>query len=174
MSLRSVSAAAAALMLCLCVGGRIAAEERASAPIHADLRQFLAEANAEGKILLVDFSGDWCPWCVKLDRTIADTDVQALIKERFHYVKLDVGNFDKHVECLKQYNIHGIPYLIAFDSSGRLMGSEAETRKSRSERVGPEGHLRILDGRAGASAIISNSFVLIRGASLVDTNHPGG
>jgi thioredoxin-related protein len=108
-------------MVCLCFAGRVGADERAATPIHADLRQFLADANAEGKILLVDFSGDWCPWCVKLDRTIADTDVQALIKERFHYVKLDVGNFDKHVECLKQYNIHGIPYLIAFDSSGGVL-----------------------------------------------------
>ena len=121
MSLRSVSAVAAALMLCLCAVGRLAADERAAAPIHADLRQFLADANAEGKILLVDFSGDWCPWCVKLDRTIADADVAALIGKKFHYVKLDVGNFDKHVDCLKQYNIHGIPYLIAFDASGGVL-----------------------------------------------------
>lgn len=124
MSARNFLAIVLTLTPWLCWPGAAAGDQPIPSNIHPDLKQFLAEANAEGKILLVDFSGDWCPWCVKMDQTVADPHVHALLEEKFHYVKLDIGNFDKHVECLKQYGIRGIPHLIAFDADGNVLKTQ--------------------------------------------------
>lgn len=124
MSARSLFALALWSTLSICRAGAAADDGPNPAHIHPDLKQFLADANAEGKVLLVDFSGDWCPWCVTMDQTIANPEVHALLEQKFHYVKLDVGNFDKHAECLKQYNIRGIPHLIAFDADGNVLKTQ--------------------------------------------------
>jgi thioredoxin-like negative regulator of GroEL len=89
--------------------------------IHPDLQEALDHANKAGRILLVDFYGGWCPWCVKMDETLADPEVKAQLGKGFFYYKLDVGRFDKHQECLQQYNVDGIPCLIAFTSGGAIL-----------------------------------------------------
>ena len=89
--------------------------------IHPDLKEALDQANKAGRILIVDFYGGWCPWCVKMDETLADPEVKAQLSKGFFYYKLDVGRFDKHQECLQQYNVDGIPCFIAFTSAGAVL-----------------------------------------------------
>jgi prepilin-type processing-associated H-X9-DG protein len=93
---------------------------KASAGIHPDLVEALHAAKAEKKILLVDFYGAWCPWCVKMDATLADPEVKALLAARFHYLKLDIGHFDSHKDCVRQYGVTGIPHLVVFGSDGSV------------------------------------------------------
>ncbi|MDQ7779735.1 MAG: thioredoxin family protein, partial [Planctomycetota bacterium] len=93
------------------------------AQIHDDLTGPLADANREGKLLLVDFYGDWCPWCVKMDESFEDAGVKELMKSGFHYFKLDVGQFDKHQDCCKQYSVEGIPFIAVFDPAGEVIAT---------------------------------------------------
>jgi thioredoxin-related protein len=91
--------------------------------INADLQSALDSAKISGKLLIVDFYGAWCPWCVKMDETLADAGVKDLLNQKYYYYKLDVGNFDKHTECLSQYKIEAIPYMIVFDANGAVKGT---------------------------------------------------
>lgn len=99
---------------------KIAGASKASTSIHPDLEAALKSANTAGKILLVDFYGSWCPWCVKMDETLADSSVKAIMDEKFYYYKLDVGQFDQHKGCIEKYGVEGIPFIIAFDSDGSV------------------------------------------------------
>jgi len=120
LAIRLGACTAVILSLFLPAGLPAARGEDAKPGIHADLAAALALANASDKLLLVDFSGSWCPWCVKMDKTFADPGVAALIQKNFLYLQLDVGRFDKHAECLKYYNITGIPYRAVFSPDGTL------------------------------------------------------
>jgi thiol-disulfide isomerase/thioredoxin len=91
-----------------------------AAKINPDLQDALDNANTAGRILLVDFYGGWCPWCVKMDETFANPEIKAIVDKQFFYYKLDVGRFDQHKDCLKQYNVEGIPTIVAFNPDGSV------------------------------------------------------
>ncbi len=101
----------------------VAAASLAQAPaakINPDLQDALDGANKAGRVLLVDFYGAWCPWCVKMDATFADPEIAKIVGEQFFYYKLDVGRFDQHTDCIKQYGVQGIPTIIAFNADGSV------------------------------------------------------
>ena len=86
--------------------------------IHPDLADALREANEKKKLLLVDFYGKWCPWCVRMDKVFAAGPVKKVVAEEFHYVKLDIGRFERHKECTAYYGIRSIPIIVVFHSNG--------------------------------------------------------
>ncbi len=58
-----------------------------------DFRAAMAQAKSEHKNILMDVGGNWCPWCLVLDRTLAeDAGLHALLEK--NYVVLHV-NFSK-------------------------------------------------------------------------------
>ncbi len=140
------------LLLSLCLGlclfgGQVCTH---AAPIPADLRGALHKANAGGKLLLVDFYGDWCPWCVKMDGTLLDAGVKKLLKAKFYYYKLDVGHFDQHVECLQQYGVKGIPFIAIFKPDGSLL-------TSADGYLEPDGFMGLLQKAAAAVKVSKTS-----------------
>jgi len=58
-----------------------------------------------------------------MDDTLKDAKVKPLLHAKFYYYSLDVGNFDKHRECLQRYQIRGIPYLAVFQPDGTMIDS---------------------------------------------------
>jgi len=92
----------------------------------------LAEAKAENKHVIIDFTGsDWCGWCIKLDKEIFDTeDYKNGIASDFIFVKID---FPRNIqqpneleasnrELAKHFNIKGFPTIIIVDANGNKVG----------------------------------------------------
>lgn len=110
------------LMVIVMVASLVLVSSRAAADPVSD---GVAQAAVTGKLVMVDFWADWCHWCKRMDVTLADQQVAGLVRDKFVYVKLDVGKFDRHTDRLKEFSVRGIPTVVILDGSGQLVAKHA-------------------------------------------------
>jgi len=97
-----------------------------------DLPKAEAQAKAENKIVLMDFSGsDWCPDCIALKKKVFDTEkFQAYAAT--NVVLVDVDFPDKkpqssdlkkaNAELKDKYKVEALPTLVVLDQDGKEIG----------------------------------------------------
>ena len=115
-----------------------------------DLDAALKQAKAEGKQVLVDFSGsDWCGWCQRLDKEVFDTAVfRKGAKDKFVLVMIDSPQDksllsdaakEKNPGLVEKFGIQGFPSVIILDGDGNKL------YQTGYQRGGPEAYLEMLD-----------------------------
>lgn len=85
----------------------------------AALQQAMAEAQAAGKPMLVDFYADWCVACKVLEEeTLNQPEVLAALSSHV-LIKADITEInDDSQRIMEQYQILGLPALVFFDANG--------------------------------------------------------
>ncbi|HKK17272.1 MAG TPA: thioredoxin family protein [Opitutales bacterium] len=109
-----------------------------------------AKAEAEGKPMLVDFTGsDWCGWCIKLDKEVfSKTSFKDYASENLVLVEIDFprgkeqsAELKAQNEALaKQYGIRGFPTILLLDAEGKVI------ERTGYRRGGPEKYVEHLKG----------------------------
>jgi len=99
---------------------------------HTDLAKAQAQAKAEKKMVMLDFTGsDWCGWCIKLNKEVFSTDEFAeyakknlvLVEVDFPRKKQLSAEQKKANQALQnKYQIQGYPTLIVLDGDGKKVG----------------------------------------------------
>lgn len=109
------------------------AETQAEPVWVADFDEAAAKARAEGKDLLVDFTGsDWCGWCVRLhDEVFAKEAFRGVAKD-YVLVSLDfpkapavqakVPNPARNRELQEKYGVEGFPTVLLMTADGDVFG----------------------------------------------------
>ncbi len=97
-----------------------------------DLPKAQAQAKAEKKLVLLDFTGsDWCGWCIKLNKEVfAQPEFAEYAKQNLVCVEVDFPNKKKlspeqkkaNDALAAQYKIEGYPTIIVLDSEGKKVG----------------------------------------------------
>ena len=122
-----------------------------------DLPAAEAQAKAQNKIVLMDFTGsDWCSWCIKFRKEVLDTkEFQDYADKNVVEVELDYPNKKPQSDDLKKanaalkskYDIHGFPTLVVLDQNGKEIG-----RQVGYEEGGPQAFIAKLEKfKAGKS-----------------------
>jgi thioredoxin-related protein len=103
-------------------------------PWSTDLSKALAQAKAENKIVLLDFTGsDWCVWCMKFDNDVlSQPEFAVYAKTNLVMVMLDFPNAKKQTEALKKSNqelqakfkVDGFPTYVALNPNGKEIGRQ--------------------------------------------------
>lgn len=83
---------------------------------NAQLDQFLAQAKAEKKLVLLDFYADWCISCKEMEvNTFANSEVNAEL-QNFVLLQADVTkNSPDNQALLKRFGLFGPPGILIFD-----------------------------------------------------------
>lgn len=91
-----------------------------------------AQAKAEGKFVLLNFTGsDWCGWCMKLRKEVfLKSDFNDFARTNLILVEVDFPKRKPQPALLQQANqklaeqfeVQGYPTLIVLDSQGKTLG----------------------------------------------------
>lgn len=99
----------------------------------AQIDQALVKAKAEGKFVVCQVGGNWCPWCLKFaDFIEKDTAISRLIDENFVYIHV---NYDPRksqgeeklaqgralMKRLHNAGRFGYPVFVVLDEQGQVL-----------------------------------------------------
>ena len=95
--------------------------------------QALGKAKAEGKFVVCQVGGNWCPWCLRFADFISkDTTISKLIDENFEYIHVNYNPRKSESEEKQQQAValmkrldncgrFGFPVFVVLDDEGRLI-----------------------------------------------------
>jgi len=92
----------------------------------ADLASAVIEATNGNKRIILDVGGEWCVWCVYMDKFFyQNPDLDKLRKDNYVWVKVNMGPENENPAFLSPYPVpKGYPHLYVLDESGKLLHSQ--------------------------------------------------
>ena len=92
----------------------------------ADLDAAMAVAQKTGKNIVLDIGGEWCGWCVFMDKFfVQNPDIAKTRDQNFVWVKVNFSKENENKEFLSPYpQPAGYPHLFVLDAAGKLLQSQ--------------------------------------------------
>jgi thioredoxin-like negative regulator of GroEL len=93
--------------------------DNGSIPWRTDLHRAEIEARSQNRLLWVQFTGSWCPNCVRLEReSFVHPQVVGHARTFFVPVKLQS---EQHEDLVERFGLTGIPATILIKPSGEVL-----------------------------------------------------
>ena len=91
-----------------------------------DLVEAISQAKAQNKRIMLDVGGEWCVWCLRMDKFMqADEQIRNIVAVDYVWVKVNYSDENKNEAFLAQYpKVKGYPHLFVLDTDGKLLQSE--------------------------------------------------
>ena len=90
--------------------------------------QAIAQARAEGKFVICQVGGNWCPWCLRFaDFITSDSTINAVIEQNFVYIHANyhprkAGEVGKALmKRLNNAGRFGFPVMVVLDGQGNVL-----------------------------------------------------
>ncbi len=124
------------LLLCLFIGGAAMAQTAPLKKVYdekidrmAQVDEALKKAGKEGKYVMVQLGGNWCPWClIFADFIEKNADLKQQMDKNFVYIHVDYSPAAKrqpnHKELMKRLGNparFGFPVLVVLNKEGKVV-----------------------------------------------------
>ena len=90
--------------------------------------QAILQAKAEGKFVICQVGGNWCPWCLRFAEFITnDSTINSVIEQNFVYIHVNyhprkAGEVGKALmKRLNNAGRFGFPVLVVLDEQGQII-----------------------------------------------------
>ena len=90
--------------------------------------QAILQAKAEGKFVICQVGGNWCPWCLRFaDFITSDSTINSVIEQSFVYIHVNyhprkAGEVGKALmKRLNNAGRFGFPVLVVLDEEGQII-----------------------------------------------------
>lgn len=93
---------------------------------NTDLREAVRNAKREHKNILMDVGGNWCGWCILVDRTLReDPELHALLEKNYVVLRVNFSKENENPKFLGRYpKPTGYPAWYVLAPSGKLIKVE--------------------------------------------------
>ncbi|HTV08197.1 MAG TPA: thioredoxin family protein [Candidatus Aquilonibacter sp.] len=94
-----------------------------------DLQAAMQQAQAEHKNILMDVGGNWCGWCLVLEKTLhEDPALDGLLEKNYVVVHVNFSKENENTPFLHNYpQPKGFPAWYVLSPQGRLLKAETDT-----------------------------------------------
>ena len=98
--------------------------------IRADLKNAIEQAKKENKQILIQFGGNWCPWCLRFHALVKGVPrVDSLMKENYIYLLLNVPREKekRDITLFRDFNFpnrFGYPVFVILNQEGNLIHTQ--------------------------------------------------
>lgn len=86
------------------------------------IKEAVKKAGSEGKHVLIQVGGNWCPWCIRFHNYSNDEpEIKQLIEDNYIVVKLNYSQENKNEEAMEKLENpgrFGYPVFVVLDSEG--------------------------------------------------------
>lgn len=87
------------------------------------IREAVATAQKEGKYVLCQVGGNWCPWCLRFaEFAKTDETIAPIIEKNFVYIHVNYSNENKNAEAMKYLGNparFGFPVFVILNEKGK-------------------------------------------------------
>lgn len=87
--------------------------------------QAIAQAKSEGKNVLCQVGGNWCPWCIRFADFIgADEEIKKIVDDNFVYIHVNYSKKNRNHEAMKRLGNctrFGFPVLVVLNDEGNVV-----------------------------------------------------
>ena len=104
---------------------------------NVQIDQALKQAKAEGKFVICQVGGNWCPWCLRFaDFITKDAEISQLIDKNFVYAHVDYSprsfkddpekkkRSEKMMKRLNNPGRFGYPVFVVLDAKGNVLHTQ--------------------------------------------------
>jgi thioredoxin-related protein len=99
-----------------------------SADAKADIQRAVKQAKTEGKHVLLQIGGNWCPWCIKFHKFVnEDKQVDSIMKADYVFQLVNYSKENKNLDILADLGYpqrFGFPVLIVIDGEGQRIHTQ--------------------------------------------------
>jgi len=98
--------------------------------IRADLKNAIEQAKKENKQILIQFGGNWCPWCLRFHALVKGVPrVDSLMKENYIYLLLNVPREKekRDITLFRDFNFpnrFGYPVFVILNQEGNQIHTQ--------------------------------------------------
>jgi thioredoxin-related protein len=91
-----------------------------------DLAAAETQAAAQHKHILLDVGGNWCPWCLLLDRTLhQDAKLKSALEDNYVVVHVNWSIDSQNKDFLANYpKVSGYPYFFILSADGKFLHAQ--------------------------------------------------
>lgn len=101
-----------------------------SADAKVQIAAAVARAKKENRRVLIQWGGNWCPWCIRLHELYrSDRDIAKTLMYEYDVVMVDTGGAKgKNLDLAEAYGAdvkkHGYPFLTVLDADGKAIANQ--------------------------------------------------
>ncbi len=99
-----------------------------NADAKAELKIAIATAAKEGKHVIIQVGGNWCPWCIRLHKFYHENaSIDSILNASYVFAKVNYSKENKNSDVLKDLGFpqrFGFPVLVILDANGQRLHTQ--------------------------------------------------